>query len=177
MRSIALASALAGLAVTPASARDWPDAGGWSIGELDNGTSCYVTQEFEGAGETSLMLTLNVDNTVLLSALNANWTSKPGQTYQLTYVLDAGEYSDHASIGFESGGRKGFVGGFEPSFPSYFGTLVDQLSLKGTGPAVALGRACVATLKAKADAAGREKARLEHIPIDPFAEPRPVQPK
>lgn len=48
--------------------------------------------------------------------------------------------------------------------------LVDDLSLKGSGAAVVVLKTCMAELARDAAKAERDRKRLEHIPVDLFAE-------
>lgn len=161
-------------------ARDWPDAGGWSIGEIDTG--CVMTSKYEGAGETELSVVLELDGSSIVVARNANWTTKESENYSLRYLVNGFEYSGLKSMGANILGKRGFGvrlrGDFVDDFSTgtslsiYNGeTLVDSLSLMGSSAGVSVLRRCTASLKVRVDADKREKARLAHIPKNPFAAP------
>jgi TonB family protein len=166
---------------TDALARDWASAGGWDIGEFD-AEHCGMGLEYEGEGETLLVLGLATDGSVLLTVTNYNWSTAADQTYNLVFYLNGTAYSGGKSLGFANAGRKGFATWFEPDFLKHFaastyltikseaGKVVDDLKLEGSAAGLAQVRRCVAHLRAVAAAEAREKARFAHIPQDPFAE-------
>ena len=136
--------------------------------------------EYEGDGATNLLLSLDIEGANSLMVDNYNWSTKDDEEYDIDYYLTAGVYDKHASRGYEHKGRHGFVTYFEAKFLTYFAAsksldirrgdvVVDELSLSGSGAAIAEMRRCVGLLKAKADAEAREKAKWAHIPKDPFA--------
>lgn len=177
------------LAGAPACAQDYParDVGGWTVAASKDKEGCFLTRTYEGPGETTLLLGLDVDGGNHLSVLNANWSIKPKDQWKLTFRLSNGGYSNQPVIGMASQGKQGFVTNFETKFPSYFATSkalhiyrgkvpVEQLSLDGSGAAVAELRNCVGIFSAKPAAGAREKGRSGQIPKDPFApdaEPKP----
>lgn len=155
------------------------EVGGWEVGEGSD-DSCYIAMEYEGEGETTVVLSLDLDNQPYLLVSNYNWSIKDKDEFKLNYELSNGAYTDHPAIGSKSGIRGGFITIFEDRFPEYFaqstylhitrdGAFVDKLSLKGTGVAVAELRKCLAIVKTRAEAEAREKARFSDIPKDPFA--------
>lgn len=169
------------LAISPACARDWPDAGGWSIAEGDD--ACGMMQDYEGKGETELLLFLNLDGKVVVSIKNSDWSAVDGQKYELEYFLNGKSYGGGAAVGWATSYKKGFLATFGDDFAHDFaaGTslliyrgdvLVDQLSLKGTAAGMAMVRRCMAALRADKDAVEREKRRFSHIADDPFASDR-----
>ncbi len=179
----------ASLAGAPAYAQDYParDVDGWTVAASKDKEGCFVTRTYDGAGETTLLLGLDVDGGNHLSVLNANWSIKPKDRWKLTFRLSNGGYSNQSVVGMASQGKQGFVTNFEAKFPAYFATSkalhiyrgkvpVEQLSLDGSGAAVAELRNCVGIFSAKPAAGAREKGRSAQIPKDPFApdaEPRP----
>lgn len=180
--------ALAGWILTfaaEAEARAWPEAGGWDIAETDTG--CGMGLEYEGAGETHLMVLLDSDGDTFVVLTNSGWSTKEGENYELTYILNGSSYSGGISKGTKIEYRPGFLtkmgDGFlddfaaGSSFKIYRGeVLVDQLSLSGSAAGVAMLRRCTASVKARLAAEARERARLAHIPADPFAAPRTSSP-
>jgi TonB family protein len=180
-RRLPLVAAAALLVAPAAYAREWGEAGGWNIGESSDGESCGAVMEYEGKGETNLIFLHYVDGRIVLGATNTGWSAEKEKEYELVYVLNGKSYSGGKSFGlgerYEI--RKGFVTAMEPSFEADFaagsglqvylgGTLVDNLSLNGTGAAVARVRQCVAHLRGIKQAAERERQRWAHIPDDPF---------
>lgn len=163
-----------------AAARDWPMAAGWAIVEVQGG--CAMGLDYEGQGATTLVFILGTDGTNTLTLTNSGWSTREGQAYPLRYVLNGVVYEGGDSIGFRSGYRNGFATRLAPNFISdlaagsslriYNGEdLVDQLSLSGTAAAIGVLRRCVAHVRAEGIAAERDRQRLAHIPVDPFATP------
>lgn len=178
MRKIILASIPAALAISPACARDWPDAGGWSVVETEG--ACGMSQTYEGKGESELLIWLDEDGAVGLSISNDLWSPVDGQKYEMDYFLNGTSYGGGSAVGSADGSKKGFVSRFDGTFLRDFAAgntlviyrgelLVDQLSLKGTAAGVAIVRRCMAAMKADKAAAERERQRLAHIVDDPFA--------
>lgn len=181
-RSMALTAVLATLTAlgSTAEARSWPQAGGWDIAETDGG--CGMGSEYEGSGETHLTVLLDADGDTFVVLTNSGWSTKEGEDYELTYILNGSSYSGGISKGTKIEYRPGFLtkmgDGFlndfaaGSSFKIYRGeVLVDQLSLSGSAAGVAMLRRCTASVKARLAAEARERARLAHIPADPFAAP------
>lgn len=185
--------AAAPVAAEPYSART---VGDWTLAPSEDGQGCFLTRQYDGAGDTTLLLGLDIDGANHLSVLNDNWSIKPKARLALDFRLSNGGYTDHGAVGMASNGKKGFVTSFESKFPGYFATSealyitretvpVARLSLAGSGAAVVELRQCVeaqrATAKAgvKATAKGQGKAgsdtkagKTKHgepIPKDPFA--------
>ena len=156
------------------------DVGGWTVAASKDKSGCFMTRTYEGAGETTLLLGLDIDGSNHLSVLNDNWSIKPQDRLNLNFRLSNGGYSKHPVVGMASEGKKGFVTNFETKFLSYFAVSkglhiyrdevpVEQLSLDGSGAAVAELRRCVDIYRAKTAAGAREKGRSDQIPEDPFA--------
>lgn len=176
------------LASAHASAQEYParDVDGWTVAASKDKEGCFLTRTYEGAGETTLLLGLDVDGSNHLSVLNANWSIKPKDRWKLTFRLSNGGYSNQSVVGMASQGKQGFVTNFEAKFPAYFAASkalhiyrdkvpVEQLSLDGSGAAVAELRHCVEIFSAKTTTRAPEKGRSGQIPKDPFApdaEPR-----
>lgn len=178
--ALIMASAIGLMIERPAAARDWPDVEGWSVVQGD-GADCGILQTYEGAGETKLIVGLKGDGSYFIVLTNANWSSKEGDEYDVSWVLDDDAYRGKA-FGTTNGGRPGFLSTFGPFLGNklekagrlsvYRGDqLIDQLSLKGSASALAVARRCLAVAAAEETAARREKERLAHIPVDPFATP------
>jgi hypothetical protein len=168
------------LASAPASAQDYAarDVGGWTVAASKDGGGCFLTRTYEGTGETTVLLGLDIDGANRLSVLNDNWSIKPRDRWKLTFKLTSGGYPDHPVVGMASDGKKGFVTDFDAKFPDHFAVSkalhiyrgqvpVEQLSLDGSGAAVAELRRCVALHAAKPATGARE--RSDRIPKDPFA--------
>lgn len=178
-RSLLLASLASTIWSAPAAARDWPATAGWDIVEGDD--YCAMAQEYEGKGDTQLMLGRHLNGSTLLVVSINGWSAKKDQPYNLTFHVDGDEYSGGKSVGYgESHARRGFVTRFDASFIQsvaagsglkiYMGdTLVDSLSLTGSAAALVTVNRCVASLRATKAAAERERQRFAHIPDDPFA--------
>lgn len=141
-----------------------------------------MSMEYEGEGETTLILLLSADGDVFLALTNSNWSTKEGESYELSYILNGTVYGGGKSIGTRLSYRPGFMTAMEPDFLTHFAagrslhiyrgeTRVDQLSLSGSAAGIGVLRRCVASVKARLDAEAREKARFAHIPKDPFGTP------
>lgn len=160
-------------------ARDWPDAGGWSISESED--FCMMYLEYEGKGDTGLAVAIKTNGDVIAHISNSGWSAKKYQEYEITWeLLGAASYTGPAfGSGERDESRKGFSAVFNPDFVDNFARatslrvmrgdiVVDQLSLTGSAAAVAMTRKCVAHVKALRAAEQREKDRLAHIADDPF---------
>lgn len=152
--------------------------GGWDIGST--GDSCGMSMEFEGPGDTVVVFMKEADGDVFLHVTNMNWSAKEGQEYDVRYLLNGKAYGGTGSLGITSSIRKGFMAKFENDFEQAFAagdTLhvylseqkIDELSLAGTGAALASLNRCLSRVRARVAAEAREKARWEHLPKDPFA--------
>jgi hypothetical protein len=165
-----------------ASAQEYPmrDVDGWTLAASKDKRGCFLTKTYRGAGETTLLLGLDIDGSNHLSVLNDNWSIKQNDGLKLNFRLSNGSYSKHPVVGMASEGKKGFVTNFETKFLSYFAASkelhisrgdvpVEQLSLDGSGAAIAELRRCVGLYRAKSAVGAREKGRSDQIPKDPFA--------
>jgi hypothetical protein len=188
-RGVRMASALVALALvagSPAGAQEsgqgYParQIGDWTVAASKDQKGCFLTRDYDGAGKTTLLLGLDGDGINHLSVLNANWSIKPKDQLTLTFRLSGGGYDDHGAVGMAADGKQGFVTSFEAKFPGYFAASkalnifrddvpVAQLSLAGSGAAVAALRTCVSVRGAAAPAGARAKRRVDGIPTDPFA--------
>lgn len=181
MRLIMAGLALISLVSTlsPANARTWPKTAGWEV--IEDSISCAIWQDFEGKGTTELLIVLNLDGSASASLSNLAWSTVDGESYDLSWAVNGSVYSGPAfAIAEKYDVRKGFGAKFEGEFINdiakgnslsvYRGdVLVDDLSLAGTGAAIAMAKRCLQAVKADIAAAEREKQRFAHIPDDPFA--------
>ncbi|WEK01838.1 MAG: hypothetical protein P0Y59_09235 [Candidatus Sphingomonas phytovorans] len=178
--SVTLSAGLLASAHASAQAYAMRDVEGWTVAASKDKRGCFLTRTYEGAGGTTLLLGLDIDGSNRLSVLNDNWSIKQMDRLKLNFRLSSGGYSRQQVVGIESDGKKGFVTNFETKFPDYFAASkalhisrgdvpVEQLSLEGSGAAVAELRRCVGMYAAKAVAGAREKGRSDQIPRDPFA--------
>ncbi|MFD1787225.1 hypothetical protein ACFSC3_06550 [Sphingomonas floccifaciens] len=162
----------------PASAQTAPKKtlGAWSLAVSRDGQGCFVTRRFDGPGETVLMLGLDSDGSNHLTILNGNWSIVPKQALTLEFRLSRGGYGDHAAIGIDVDGTRGFVATFEPRFPDHFAASerldiyrgkmpVARLDLTGSGAAVAELKRCTA----KQAPGAKGSSPSSDVPIDPFA--------
>lgn len=175
---LALATMVA-LVPVSAHARDWPETAGWSI--FEGADHCGIAMEYEGKGATELLVGLNVEGKVFALLTNTGWSASKEETYEIQWVVNGMEYSGTSSgYGDTYESRKGFGGKFGADFFDdlakgsnlriYRGdTLIDQLSLSGSGAAVTVAKRCVQTVKARLAAEEEERQRFSHIPDDPFA--------
>jgi TonB family protein len=156
-------------------------AGGWDIGKSDE--RCIASQSFEGAGSTELVVSIELDGSAVVMVQNENWSTVKGQRYpDVSISVDQDIYSGGVATGVGDLLSKGFVIGVPAEFLDDFakgrtlrfhngGTLVDSLSLSGSAAAVGSLRRCMEVVRRENQAAERERQRLAHIPIDPFASP------
>ena len=154
------------------------EVAGWTIAPLqDNDGSCFMTMSYKGEGSTQLFLTINYTGKPYLMIRNDNWSIEEGSFYDLDYILSAGSYKNHRSVGTSN---RGFITVFESKFTLYFaksgflhierqGVLVDRLSLRGSGAAIAELNRCAAQIKREVDTLARERRKLQDIPVDPFS--------
>jgi hypothetical protein len=183
----ALVCAAGLFASDPVSARDYASrtVGDWTVVASKDGKGCFLTRDYEGNGETTLLLGLDIDGTNRLSVLNANWSIKARDQLKLNFRLSNSSYPAHFAVGILSEGKQGFVTSFGEKFPSYFAASkalnisrgdvpVERLSLDGGDAAVAELKKCVDDQQAKPAAAAGGKARSDDIPSDPFA-PAPAR--
>ncbi len=167
---------------TAAGAIDYAarDVGDWTVAASKDGRGCFLTRTYDRAGDTTLLLGLDVDGANHLSVLNANWSIKARDRLKLDFRLSNGGYAKHAAVGLRSDGKQGFVTSFEAKFPAYFARSndlhiargdvpVERLNLAGSGAAVAELRKCVAAQRVEAKVTKPRKTRADDIPEDPFA--------
>lgn len=155
------------------------NVGNWAVGAAEDGKGCFLTRDFRGPGDTTLLLGLDTDGGNRLSLLNANWSIKAKDRHSLTFRLSNVAFPKHLAVGIESDGKQGFVSSFGERFPAHFAASsflqvfrgdvpVAKLGLGGSGAAVAELRRCVEFHRRKAAVTGGGKGDRA-IPIDPFA--------
>lgn len=154
------------------------EVAGWTVGSVeDEGGSCMMYMDYEGIPSTRLALIIDWDSNPSLMIKNRDWTVKKNEKYKIDYELSFGEYRDHPTLGWDDGG---LYTKFDKNFSNHFaksnylniyrdGIVIDKLSLKGSGAAVAELRRCVAHIQREADAINRERRKFDHIPSNPFA--------
>lgn len=185
MKATLILAAAAMLAAVPAQAREWPDAGGWSIQEEDG--YCTASLDYEGKGSTSLVIAKRLDGDAIVALTNTGWSAKKDVNYDLTFELDGHSWGGGTTTGIGDYSSKGFMSKFGPDFVTAFAaasglriymgeTLVDNLSLKGSGAALGMVDRCLAALRRQKAAADAEKARFAAIADDPFATAGPTSP-
>lgn len=166
----------------PASARGYASrkVGDWTVTASKDGKGCFLTRAYAHAGDTTMLLGLDVDGANRLSVLNANWSITSRERLSLTFRLSNSSYPGHFAVGIVSDGKQGFVTSFGPKFPAYFAASkdlqiargdvpVERLSLERVDAAVSRLRQCVADQAAEPVAAGGNDADPNAIPEDPFA--------
>lgn len=152
---------------------------GWEVGQTDG--ACGIVQTFEGKGDTEMTFILRSDGDAGLSLTNTGWSAVKGEKYPIEIRMDASSYTANATgIGDKYDSRKGFVILFGPDFVQDFrkssgfrvyrgDVLVDNLSLRGSGAALARADVCLARVRREEAAVAKEKARFANIVDDPFA--------
>jgi hypothetical protein len=180
-KRLLVALALVAAPFASAAAQDYPsrEVGGWTVAASADKQGCFLTRQYDRAGETTLLLGIDVDGGNHLSVLNRNWSIKPKDRLKLDFRLTKGGYSDRFAVGIVSDGKQGFVTDFDAKFPAHFAASralqiyrgkvpVEQLSLEGSGVAVTELRRCVELHRTRAKA-GKVSDRPSRIPKDPFA--------
>jgi len=179
-RLVAICAAGIGVPAAAASAAaPYParEVGAWTVAASADGTGCFLTRDYDRAGETTLLFGIDGDGANRLSVLNANWSIRPKERVELSFRLAANRYSGQFAVGLASAGKQGFVTSFGAKFSDqlaaaqtleiYRGKVpVERLDLAGSGAAMTELRTCV-DLQRKA--AARDKDRGDSIPRDPFA--------
>lgn len=181
MRNLLLtAAALSSIVLTtPSLAREWADAGGWTIFE-DDETACTMASEFTGDGDTRLSILLYIDDLVYIGLTNSQWTAEKGKEYPLSYHVNGYTFDKAPSTGIRLDYRQGFIRPFNIEIIDHIvkgnGLLikmgdktVDNLTLSGSAAGVAQLRRCVASLKARKAKADAEQRAFSYIDKDPFA--------
>jgi hypothetical protein len=166
----------------PAAARGYAshNVGDWTVTASKDGKGCFLTRAYARAGDTTMLLGLDIDGTNRLSVLNANWSITSRERLSLTFRLSNSSYPGHFAVGIVSDGKQGFVTSFGPKFPAYFAASkdlqiargdvpVERLSLERVDEAVSRLRKCVAAQTGEPVVAGGNDTDPNEIPEDPFA--------
>lgn len=179
-KRLSIALALAALVPLPAAAQELPF--GW-IAKSE--APCGALQQYAGKGETTLVIVRQADGGGGIQLTNANWSAVDDRVYDDIWVAIDRTPFDGKVIGVtDASGNHGFMiivpQAFFPAFARGTGLhvfrgdqLIDALSLKGSGGAMAAIERCRASEKRDADAAERERKRYERLPDDPFAADAP----
>ncbi|WP_231621965.1 hypothetical protein [Sphingomonas sp. Ag1] len=166
-----------------ASAQEYAtrDVGDWTVAPSSDRSGCFLTRTYRGPRQTTLLFGLDTDGSNRLTLLNPNWSSiREKEELRLTYRFSGAAFPNRAAIGIAASGRKGFVTSFGDAFPRTLATSaflhvrrgdvpVEELTLDGSGAAIAELRKCVDVYRAtpaKATKAAKDDGR---IPLDPFA--------
>jgi len=183
-RLITVGALIVGAASSGARAEDWSrEVGGWDVGR--SGDACIMIEDYEGEGSTAVaLMTLDDPSGTSLMITNGNWSTEKDQRYELRYHLGEWVYT-LTSIGIASTyGRRGFGTAVGSEFLTDFAksgglmitlgeSLVDDLSLDGSAAALVVFERCRRELSADLAHQRRERERLAHIPVNPFAAIRP----
>jgi protein TonB len=151
---------------------------GWDVFR-DEGV-CAMRMEFEGQGETQLTLLKDAGGKIATFITNTEWTSREGEYYDVSFVLNGDHFGGGKSKGTGEDLRKGFMSMFGLDFERAFARgsslqvylgkeRIDDLSLKGTSGALSAVNNCLAEIRAGMAVDEREKARWAYLPKDPFA--------
>lgn len=183
MWSLALCAAVA--CAPPAAARDWPTTAGWDVIEYND--DCAIHLQYEGKGSTELWLFLQTDGDAMLIVGNDGWSIEKGEKTDLVFGVNGRVYSDGVAVGVSDkfASKKSFATKFGPEFLTDFAAssslvilkgdvIVDRLSLRGSGAALAVARRCLNKVRADVAAAAAVKRKYADIADDPFAKPAPT---
>ena len=175
-----ISCALALAAASPLAAADWSrEVAGWDVGR--SGDTCAMVMEYEGEGSTRLGLVIKDDAAkTYLAVTNFRWSTKENEAYELKFHLGKWVYTmpsigiaqDLIRRGFLTRAGKDFVADFAKASALTITrdeTLVDDLSLEGSGAALVVLERCRRELARDLEHQRRDRERLEHIPVDPFA--------
>ena len=170
------------LAIALAAAPDYAtrDIGAWTVSASSDKQGCFLTRTYASPRATTLLFGLDADGTNRLTILNANWSIREREQLRLTFRLSNAAFPRHVAIGIATEGKKGFVTSFGAAFPSNFAgstslrirrgdVPVEDLSLDGSGAAVAELRRCVDRHRGAQVGGGTVKEDQDRIPTDPFA--------
>lgn len=185
IRAIIMAALTLAFLPASAQARDWPDAGGWSIVEGDD--NCLMYLEYEGPGESTLIVSRYENGRNFVADVNADWSAEKGKAYEdVAFALNGEVYSGGKAMGIELLGKKGFIVSSGDDLVRDFAaakslhifkgdTRIDRLNLSGSTAALAMLDRClvsvrsqVAARKATEAAEARKEARYRDLPTDPF---------
>lgn len=178
---LAAATSTAAMILTgPAHAEDWArEVGGWTVGR--SGDFCAMGKEYAGEGSTELTLLITDDaEKTYLRVDNYAWSATTDQTYSLRYELSDWAYTMPAIGTNPRRGRKGFMSMVSSDFLADFAKasglqimkedlLVDSLNLNGSAAGLSILQRCRTELARDLQQQRRERERLAHIPVDPFA--------
>jgi TonB family protein len=159
----------------------------WLVSEAGSDPACHISQEYEGEGTTTLGLSYDISGEGFLFLTNYNWSLVDNSQFDLVIRFEgrARQVMEGRASGFRSGTSKGFTIGFTGEevlnrlsaasgieFYRREGdafTLIDDLSLEGSGEAVRRMRHCLSIVRRRVSREEADRRRLEHIPRDPFA--------
>ncbi len=177
--TLALLPAL--LLSTPSLARDYAtrDVGPWVVSASSDRKGCFLTRTYDGPRATTVQFGLDADGTNRLTVLNANWSIQAKEQLRLTFRLSKASFPKHLSVGIAADGKRGFVTSFGEGFPAALAASnflhirrgdvpVEELTLDGSGAAIAELRKCVDLYRNAPAARPSVKPEKGRIPIDPF---------
>ena len=201
IRNVALAAAL-WLAAAPASAQERYRAittpANWTVIEIGRDSACGISQDYAGAGATSLGLSYDVDGEGVLHLLDPDSTIGEGSRFALSVRLAGARphVADAQATGFRSGTRTGFMVRFRgEEFIDRFAAasriafyrsdggrrrLIEDLSLDGSSEAVRHMRRCLAIVRGRVAREDDDRRRLAANPRGPApsaAAPAPPAPR
>jgi hypothetical protein len=175
---------------TPTSAADYAarDVGLWTVSASSDGQGCFLTRTYQDLRGTTLLFGLDVDDSNRLTILNANWSLREKERLRLNFRLSNAAFPQHLAVGIAADGTKGFVTSFGPAFPKTFAASkflhitrgdvpVEELSLDGSGAAVAELRKCVDLYRGTTASFRPAREDASRIPVDPFASDAKRKPK
>ena len=156
------------------------EVGPWLISPSSDKRGCFITRTFPAPRATTVQFGLDVDGSNRLTVLNPNWSVREKERLKLDFRLSKAAFPRHVAIGIAAQGKRGFVTTFGAPFPRDFATSrflhikrgdvpVEEISLDGSGAAVAALRECVAQYRDRGEQAAPAKQVKGRIPLDPFA--------
>lgn len=176
--------AAAALAAAPVAAQTYAarTLGAWTVRASGDASGCFVTRDYGGSGETTLLFGLDTAGENHVTLLNRDWSIKPKDRVELDFRLSNATYPRHFAVGLASNGKQGFVSSFDAAFPARLagsrflnidraGVPVERLPLDGSAAAIAELRRCVDAFRADSGGGAGQGGRSARVPKDPFAPP------
>lgn len=167
---------------TPAVAASYAtrDVGDWVVSASSDAQGCFITRTYPAPRVTTLQFGLDMDGSNRLTLLNANWSIKDREPLKMTFRLSKASFPRHAAVGIVADGKRGFVSSFGATFPRDLAgsrslqvrrgdVIVEDLTLDGSGAAIAELRRCVDRFRNVPNAAPSTTNDGGRIPLDPFA--------
>ena len=165
---------------SPAAAQKWPPINGWLTVQKEDG--CITSTSYEGKGETWLAIVSYTDGTHTLAVTKQGWSTRQADEMDFIVELDGRRFEGSGWGMASDDGRGGFIIDIDARFTVALARansivilrneiIIESLSLKGSGAAIAQLNQCTAKAKATRSPEQREKDRESLILANPFERP------